>query len=198
MAELVERLSSQQEIAGTSLPFTHVTTTVGETLTEIVCCTVSDLGAAALGEVPAHWDRPTFIRFLGGRVLFDSDGSLAEAAHAAVFARMLYSLHDILRDYFTVRGMAWPGDKEALTYWQDHEPALRAAWLAAVAATDMARKAAAWEALFPHVYAPLGGGPALGGDLIQPANGATVAQAKGTWNSLVCGPDERSHGKGWS
>lgn len=212
-------------LRGPDLPFTLATTTVGGTLTEIVCCTAEDIHDARRGAPPAHWDRATYIRFLGGRILFDRDGSLAqaaawaaaqpepgpdvdpfsrwrhaqynvrqtrrylasgdEAARTAVVARMLYSLHDILRDYFTMREMAWPGDKEALAYWRDHEPELRRVWLAAVAETEIDRKIEAWVAMFPLVYARFRGlaGPEI--DLIQPADGTTVEQAYVTWKTLI-------------
>lgn len=207
------------------LPFTLVTTTVGGTLTEIICCTVDDLRRAASGKSPAHWDANSFVRFFAGRVLFDRDGVIAravawaadqpapgpdfdpfsrwrhaqynvrqtrryltsgeEAARTAVVARMLYSLHDVLRDYFTMRNMAWPGDKEALSYWQEHEPALRRAWLAAVAETDIDRKVVAWQAMFPLVYARFGGVADPDMVLIQPADGITVTRAYESWQRLT-------------
>ncbi len=36
----------------------------------------------------------------------------------AVDLRMLYQLADLMVDYFTLRGMAWAGEKEAIRYWQ--------------------------------------------------------------------------------
>lgn len=212
-------------LRGPGLPFTHITTSVGDMLTEIVCCTGEDLRRAEQGRSPAHWDAATFIRFLGGRVLFDCGGDVAlatawacaqpalgpsedpygrwrhaqynvrqtrryldsgdEAARTAVVARMLYTLHDVLRDYFTMRDLAWPGDKEALTYWQRHEPALRVAWLAAVAETDIDRKVDRWPTMFSPVYARFGGlaGPEV--DLIQPAHGTTIEQAYAAWTKLI-------------
>lgn len=212
-------------LAGPELPFTHVTTTIGGTLTEIVTCTSDDLRAVMHGGAPAHWDVATFIRFLGGRILVDRAGMLAGAArwaaaqpppgpdedpwgqwrHAqynvrqtrrylasgdadartAVVARMLYQLHDVLRDYFTLRNMAWPGDKDALRYWRHHEPALRVAWLAAVAENDLDRQVARWEALFPTVYARFGGMAAPDVDLLQPAIGTKIEEAVVAWKKLV-------------
>lgn len=210
---------------GPDLLFTHVTTTIDETLTEIVCGTRDDLDRVMRGDAPSHWDAATFVRFLGGHVLFDRDDSLKtatawallqpalgpsedpygrwrhshynvrqtrrylasgdESARAAVVARMLYSLHDILRDYFTMRDMAWPGDKDALAYWHVHVPALRRAWLAAVAETNIERKVNAWEAMFPLVYDRFGGSAPPELDLIQPANDTTIEQAYAFWKTLT-------------
>lgn len=210
---------------GPMVPFTHVTTTAGGTLTEIVCCTAGDLQAAMTGEAPAHWDAATFVRFLRGRVLFDRAGLLDvavawassqpepgpdldpygrwrhaqynvrqtqrylesgdAAARAAVVARMLYQLHDILIDYFMMRNMAWPGDKEALTFWQTNEPALREAWLAAVAVPDIDRKVEAWIAMFPSVYARFGGLATPEVELIQPGADMTIEQAYAAWRNVI-------------
>ena len=41
----------------------------------------------------------------------------------AVDLRMLYQLADLMVDYFTLRGMAWAGEKEAIRYWQQSDPA---------------------------------------------------------------------------
>lgn len=251
LSELVELLTRNQDVAGIvlggshaadrqtswsdldlllvlrspELPFTHVTTTVGDTLAEIVCCSQDDHRRAMAGESPSRWDVATFVRFLRGRVLFDRDGSLAvaaawaasrpslgpdedpygrwrhaqynvrqtrrylasgnEAARTAVVARMLYQLHDVLRDYFTLRDMSWPGDREALAFWQTHEPALREAWLAAVAEPDIDRKVERWVTMFPLVYARFGGLAVSRDDLIQPADGATIKQARMHWKQLI-------------
>lgn len=108
-----------------------------------------------------------------------------EAATNAVVARMLYSLHDVLRDYFTMRGMAWPGDKEALTYWRAREPDLCSAWLATGAEADIARKVAGWEALFPRIYAPLNGFAPDEMDQIQPVARVSPERAISAWQTLT-------------
>ena len=40
----------------------------------------------------------------------------------AVDLRMLYQFADLMVDYFTLRGMAWAGEKEAIRHWQLSDP----------------------------------------------------------------------------
>lgn len=110
-------------------------------------------------------------------------------AQLAVEARLLYSIHFLLIHYFTVRRMRWRGDKEALRYWRQHEPALLADWRAAVRETDVDRKVVRYEAMHDRVYAPLGGAAPTDLDLVRPGSTATgddaPEQALRAWNDLL-------------
>ena len=91
-------------------------------------------------------------------------------ARLAVEARLLYSFHFLLIHYFTVRGMRWRGDKEALRYWRTHEPALLHEWQAGLREPDLGRQVARYEAMHDRVYAPLGGLAPGDLDLVQSAD----------------------------
>lgn len=215
------------------LPFTFVTTWLGETLTELQVVSLLDLHAVGAGTEPATgWGPDLIIEALRGQILLDPMGAVATAArlvnarelsaptameafenwrHAqynvrqtrrylassdpdarlAVEARLLYSFHFLLIHYFTVRRLRWRGDKEALRYWRQHEPALLADWRAALAEPDLDRKVARYEACFDRVYGPLGGPAPLDLDLVQPGSTLTgddaPERAFQAWNDLISG-----------
>ena len=215
------------------LPFTFVTTRMGETLTELQVVSLADVRAVASGIEPGSgWGADLIIEALRGRILLDPAGVLAEVAEAlrnrelatptaaeafecwrhaqynvrqtrrylaspdpdarlAVEARLLYSIHFLLIHYFTVRRLRWRGDKEALRYWRQHEPALLADWRSAVGELDLERKVTRYEACFDRVYAPLGGAAPADLDLVQPGT-TTVGddapeRALRAWIDLVSG-----------
>ncbi|MBN1965071.1 MAG: hypothetical protein JW910_10510 [Anaerolineae bacterium] len=79
------------------------------------------------------------------------------AVQVALEMRMLYCLAELTVAYFRVRRLAWNGDKQAVRYWQEHDPAYLAAFQAALAARDMGEKLAVYERLARLTLAPVGG-----------------------------------------
>ena len=77
--------------------------------------------------------------------------------HRALIVRMLYCLHDVLMGYFRVRGLANQGEKHAIRYLEEHDPAFLALFEAAVSEPVMAQKLALYEELAAMALAPIGG-----------------------------------------
>ncbi len=70
--------------------------------------------------------------------------------------RLLYGLAEVMTAYFTVRGVPWRGEKEAIGYWTMHDPAYLAQFRACLAEADRERKVAGYEELARLTLAPVG------------------------------------------
>lgn len=70
--------------------------------------------------------------------------------------RLLYGLAEVMTAYFTVRGIPWRGEKEAIVYWTAHDPAYLAQFRACLVEADRARKVERYEELARLTLAPVG------------------------------------------
>lgn len=70
--------------------------------------------------------------------------------------RLLQGLAEVMTAYFTVRGLPWRGEKEAIQYWTAHDPAYLALFRVCLAETDRGRKVAQYEELAQRTLAPVG------------------------------------------
>ncbi len=70
--------------------------------------------------------------------------------------RLLYRLAEVMTAYFTVRGLPWRGEKEAIRYWTADDPPFLARFRECLAETDRGRKVARYEELARLTLAPVG------------------------------------------
>lgn len=70
--------------------------------------------------------------------------------------RLLYSLSDLWTGYFLVRGLLWEGEKAAIRYLADHDPAYLALFRDCLAETGRARKVDLYTRLVHATMAPAG------------------------------------------
>lgn len=159
----------------------------GELAEAVIALRGRELSAPIAAEAFESWRHAQYNVRQTRRYLASSDSD----ARLAVEARLLYSIHFLLIHYFSVRHMRWRGDKEALRYWRQHEPALLADWRAAIREPDLDRKVARYEACFDRVYAPLGGAAPAALDLVQPGSALSGDDAPEwalrAWNELLSG-----------
>jgi hypothetical protein len=115
------------------------------------------------------------------------------ASLIAVDLRLLYGLFEVVLAYFAVRGVPWRGEKEAIRYWQERDPAYLGHLRACLAETDRGRKTACYEELAWRALDPVGGLWAAGTTTVAPGAGygtgepppaGTVEDALGFWREL--------------
>ena len=115
------------------------------------------------------------------------------ASRIAVDLRLLYGLFEVVLAYFAVRGVPWRGEKEAIRYWEEHDPAYLGDFRACLAESDQGRKAAWYVELARRALDPVGGlwepgtttvasGAGYGSGVTPPAG--TVEDALGFWREL--------------
>jgi len=76
--------------------------------------------------------------------------------HAAVDLRLLYQLSDLMVDYFLVRGLLWPGEKEAIRYWNLSDRGYLELFMKCLKEKDRARQVGYYEELAGMTMAPVG------------------------------------------
>ncbi len=72
----------------------------------------------------------------------------------ALELRLLYSVSQLMTAYFMFRGLPWEGEKLALAYLQEHEPALYREFLQLVKSVNMDEKFAHYCAMVALVVTP--------------------------------------------
>jgi hypothetical protein len=96
------------------------------------------------------------------RVYYDLHQTLRLSASAdpvhrtTVDLRLLFGLHAVWVGYFTVRGLLWEGDKEAVRYLEGHDPAYLARFRQCLAAGDREERLRLYTDLVDLAMAPVG------------------------------------------
>lgn len=72
---------------------------------------------------------------------------LAAGDHLVVDMRLLYSVSEVTVAYFTARQLPWRGEKAAISYWTEHDPAFLHLFQAYLAESDRAARVARYQAL---------------------------------------------------
>lgn len=75
----------------------------------------------------------------------------------AIDLRLLYSLDEVKAHYFTMRQLPWRGEKPAIRYWLEHDPAFLECLRCCLSETDRVQKVSAYERLARLALAPVGG-----------------------------------------
>ena len=71
--------------------------------------------------------------------------------------RLLYCLPEVWVSYFRFRGLPWDGDKAAIAYLTQHDPAFLAAFRACHATSDLRQRLTCYRDLAAQATAPVGG-----------------------------------------
>jgi hypothetical protein len=76
-----------------------------------------------------------------------------------VFCRFLLcaNIHWLLKNYFQVRGLVFKGEKQAIEYWQRHEPEMYETVTEFYVTQDLERQVEMVRAISERVLAPVGG-----------------------------------------
>jgi hypothetical protein len=109
--------------------------------------------------------------------------------------RLLYSVIEVAVHYFTVRRLSWRGEKAAVRYWAEHDPAFLGVLRRCLAAHDRQLKAVLYQELAQRTLAPVGGLPKSEEPLIAIGVGwgagaeaepsGTISEALRFWQQLI-------------
>lgn len=113
----------------------------------------------------------------------------------AVNLRLLYSVDEVRLHYFTIRRIPWRGEKPAIRYWQENDPAFLDLLGTYFDESDLHRRVDHYVSVARHCLAPLGSlweigetaislGAGYGTGLSGPVRG-TGQEAHDFWDDLV-------------
>ncbi len=125
------------------------------------------------------WNKINYDRQHNRRMLASDDPDYV----AALDVRLLYGLSDVLTGYFGIRGLRWQGEKAAVRYLREHDPAFLALFQQALSEPDRHAKFALYEQLCGRATAPVGGlwtHGATSAHLRDPAAASPEAHAEAT------------------
>lgn len=147
--------------------------------------------APSAAEVYRGW-RGTGYRLATLRRYLASDDP---AAREAVDWRLLHDLGAIAGAYFTVRGLPWRGEKEAIRHLTTADPSFLDLYRRCLTEPDRASRVEQYAALADLALAPVGGPPPEGVVVVAPGpgfgtpdgvgTGGTVEEALAFWQGLV-------------
>ena len=112
--------------------------------------------------------------------------------------RLLYGLAEVMKAYFTVRGLPWRGEKEAIRHWTADDPVFLARFRECLAETDRGRKVARYEELARLTLAPVGALWAMGTAMVGAGAGwgagpdapkGSIEDANAFWQAVVTPPN---------
>ena len=129
------------------------------------------------------------------RLLASADAS----ALTTLDLRLQAGAKQVLADYFRLRGLPWPGDKEGIRYLTGQDPAFLELLRACLAAADRESKVRRFEQVVQAMLAPAGGLWPAGVTAIQlrpdvPGERESVGAGLAFWESLVTTPAESGAG----
>lgn len=75
----------------------------------------------------------------------------------ALDVRLLYGLDDVITGYFAIRRLRWEGEKAAVRFLRERDPAFLALFRQCIAEQDQAAKFALYDQLCQKATAPVGG-----------------------------------------
>ena len=134
---------------------------------------------AAPGAAYRAWNKINYDRQHNRRMLASGDPDYV----AALDVRLLYGLSDVFTGYFATRGLPWQGEKAAVRYLREHDPAFLTLFQQALSETDRQAKLALYEQLCGRATAPVGGlwpHGATSAHLRDPAAASREAHAEAT------------------
>ena len=99
------------------------------------------------------WHKINYDREHNRRMLASNDPDYV----TALDVRLLYGLDDVLTGYFAIRRMQWEGEKAAIRYLREHDPAFLELFRQCLAEQDRRAKFALHEQLCQQATAPAGG-----------------------------------------
>ena len=139
-----------------------------------------DLASSAPpGAAYGAWNKINYDRRHNRRMLESDDADYA----AALDVRLLYGLSDVFTGYFATRGLPWRGEKAAVRYLHEYDPAFLALFQQALSEKDRHAKFALYEELCRRATAPVGGlwpHGATSAHLRDPAAASPEAHAEAT------------------
>ncbi len=117
----------------------------------------------------ARWVEANFNLIVNRRYLAEGNRTYQRALDM----RLLYGLFEAVMDYLRFRGIPWQGEKEAVRWFDEHDPAFIALFETALTAATREERTALYEQLVERACEPVGGlwgaeetagGWSLGGD----------------------------------
>jgi predicted nucleotidyltransferase len=99
------------------------------------------------------WHKINYDRQHSRRMLASDDPDYG----TALDVRLLYGLDDVLTGYFAIRRLRWEGEKAAVRYLRERDPAFLALFRRCMAEQNHAAKFALYDHLCQEATAPVGG-----------------------------------------
>jgi len=99
------------------------------------------------------WHKINYDRQHNRRILASDDPDYV----TALDVRLLYGLDDVLTGYFAIRRVRWEGEKAAVRYLREHDPAFLELFRQCLAEQDRHARFALYEQLCQEATAPAGG-----------------------------------------
>ena len=128
-----------------------------------------------------RWDHTNYNVVQSARYVAAGDETYREAFDL----RMTYQLADVMVDYFRVRGMVWPGEKDAVRHWNRGDPAFKQLMFACLHEPDRERRFALYRNAVAHALEPVGGVWPHHATSMTPGEGNTVEEANRFWLALL-------------
>ena len=105
------------------------------------------------GDAYRAWHKINYDRQHNRRMLASGDPDY----ETALDLRLLYGLDDVLTGYFAIRRLRWEGEKAAVRYLRERDPAFLALFRRCIAEQDQAAIFALYDKLCQKAAAPVGG-----------------------------------------
>ena len=105
------------------------------------------------GDAYRAWHKINYDRQHNRRMLASEDPDYA----TALDVRLLYGLDEVLTGYFAIRSRRWEGEKAAIRFLDEHDPAFLELFRQCLAEKDRHARFALYEQLCQEATAPAGG-----------------------------------------
>ncbi len=134
------------------------------------------------------WHKINYDRQYNRRMLASDDSDYA----TALDVRLLYGLDDVFTGYFAIRNLRWEGEKAAVRYLREHDPAFLKLFRRCLAEQDRDARFVLYEQLCQEATATAGGlwlSEPTSAHLRDPSSATPKAHAEASAfvRSLVCG-----------
>ena len=128
-----------------------------------------------------RWDHTNYNLAQSARYARANDETYREAFEL----RMSYQLADIMIDYFRVRGLEWPGEKDAIRHWNAHDPVFKQLFFACLREPDRGQRFALYAEAVAAALEPVGGAWPSQATSMTPCEGGAAESAYRFWLTLI-------------
>ncbi len=128
-----------------------------------------------------RWDHTNYNLAQSARYALANDETYREAFDL----RMSYQLADVMIDYFRVRGLPWPGEKDAIRYWNARDPVFKQLLLACLREPDRDQRFSLYGEAVAAALEPVGGAWPNQATSMTPCESGTAEDAYRFWLTLI-------------
>lgn len=128
-----------------------------------------------------RWDHTNYNLAHSARYASASD----EIYQEAFDLRMSHQIADVMIDYFRVRRLRWPGEKDAIRYWNANDLTFKQILFACLREPDRRERLRLYSAAVAAALEPIGGIWPSRATSVTPSEGGTIDGAQRCWSALV-------------